>query len=348
MKRLVLLVLTPLFVLNCTKDFEPGNTSLGRLDYDYKNVPPNRSMYTHNLSNEAAILGRVLFYDKNLSLNNAVSCSSCHLQELGFADNKTFSVGFENKRTTRNSSHIVNSGIQSGFFWDMRAITLNDLISQPIQNHIEMGMEDLDYLTQKLQNLDYYKPLFEDAFGTSVITEDEITFALESFLRSIVSVEARIDQLIDNNYSDEGLSAQEINGKEVFEKHCISCHNGYNLGGNHWANIGLPNSDLKVFIGWVGEDGVPASKVPSLRNVMLTAPYMHDGRFNTLREVLNHYSSGVEYNEHLSWQFLDMLGQVKNLEMTEQDKDDLIEFLKLTTDYSMISDPKFSNPFRSN
>jgi len=159
------------------------------------------------ISNAGATLGRVLFYDKQLSLNNSVSCGSCHHQELSFADGLAKSAGFEGRRTSRNAMAIVNAGLNNNLFWDSRVQSTEDLISEPIQNHIEMGMEDLVALSSKLSKLEYYPNLFKNAFGDDAINEERIADAMSQFLNSMVSFDSKFDRESENNFA--GFSTLE-------------------------------------------------------------------------------------------------------------------------------------------
>lgn len=311
------------------------------------------------ITNEGATLGRVLFYDKKLSVNNAVACASCHKQEAGFSDPDRFSVGFEGRKTTRNSPSIVNTASQSSFFWDSRTKNLEDLISQPILNHIEMGMEDLTELEEKLSLISYYPDLFEKAFGSKEVTDKRIASAMSQFLNSIISSNSKLDQ------ADAGsttLSLKEQHGEWLFFGHgrCYLCHSGPDFrastqgfgqspnSNENWANIGLDSTYTDNGMGSGGTDPLMNGvfKVPSLRNIDLTAPYMHDGRFNTLEEVIDHYTSGIKDNPGLDqrlWQGAN--SSPIRMNFADGDKEALVLYLKTLTDEELVADPKFSDPF---
>ena len=156
-------------------------------NFDLINNQPIFSNSRAEITPWGATLGRVLFYDKKLSLNNTVSCASCHHQDKAFADGLQFSTGFEGRITTRNSMAIINPIVQNNLFWDSRSKTIHDLSLQPVQNHIEMGMEDLDRLVNKLENTEYYKPLYKKAFGEENISYEKISKALSKFVASITT-----------------------------------------------------------------------------------------------------------------------------------------------------------------
>ncbi|MCC6726189.1 MAG: cytochrome-c peroxidase, partial [Saprospiraceae bacterium] len=189
------------------------------------NVVQNPSVNDHG-----ATLGRVLFYDTKLSLNNAVACASCHKQEAAFADPTAGSQGFEGKVTPRNSMAIVNVALNRNLFWDSRVQSAVELTLKPVQNHIEMGMEDLSVLVKKLSNTDYYPDLFNKAFGSHEITEQRISDALAQFLCSMVSVNSRFDSFSNGDVS--ALTELEQLGMNVFfraDTKCSQCHSGGNF-----------------------------------------------------------------------------------------------------------------------
>ncbi|WP_319942145.1 cytochrome-c peroxidase [Portibacter marinus] len=323
------------------------------------------------VTNEGAKLGRVLFYDTQLSLNNRVSCASCHEQSLAFSDSKAFSVGFETKVTPRNSMAIVNPIVNNSLFWDSRASSIEDLISEPIKNHIEMGMESMESLVRKLKTIEYYDPLFEEAYGDRVITEKKVVDAMSQFLRSMVSMESKFDTGAAKGFTN--YSELELKGKEIFfskDAQCSSCHKGINFsapdGGGAGARIsndfidqsdngfgdseyagpeimGTANIGLDVVYSDNGF-GQGQFKIPTLRNIELTAPYMHDGRYATLEEVVDHYSSNIQLHNNLDDKFLEA-GQVKHLNFNDREKSALVAFLKTLTDQEFVTAERFSDPF---
>jgi len=325
-----------------------------KLKTEYLDLPAVPFDYQRTENDNAATLGRVLFYDRQLSLNNSVSCSSCHKQTFAFSDNVAKSVGFENKLTDRNSmpiQNIDNFGVGfPGFqflFWDGRETSLTQMVMKPIVNHIEMGFSDLDELSAKLSEVPYYKTLFTNAYGSDEITKEKIADALSTFLMQITSMNTAFD--------DGTLTALQTEGMELFSSryNCNECHqvqdpHGY-INAGTFANIGLDevydDEGLRAVTQSVGDIG--RFKIPSLRNVTLTGPYMHDGRFNTLEEVLDHYSEGIADHPSLDPKLRGSDGKPLRLSITAHEKDAIIAFLHSFTDYSMISDPKFSNPFNS-
>jgi cytochrome c peroxidase len=310
------------------------------------------------ITNAGAALGRVLFYDKRLSANQTVSCSSCHQAEHGFSDPRRFSVGFDGRETDRNSMGLTNARyyLRESFFWDERAATLEEQVLLPIQNELEMGMS-LDLLVTRLAAEPFYAELFTAAFGTPGINSDRIARALAQFVRSIVSGNAKYDQGVPVNFAN--FTASENRGRQIFQGPaggCAACHGSDNfVPGNAIFNNGLENPYLDKGVGRVSgrarDEGL--FKVNSLRNIGLTAPYMHDGRFATLEQVVEFYNSGVVDHPNLSPQLRLPPGPPgspppppRRLNLTATQKADLVAFLRTLTDTSLTTDPKFADPFR--
>ncbi len=340
------------------------------------NTPDN-----NHITNNGATLGRVLFYDKNLSLNNTISCASCHLQEFGFTDPREKSIGFEGGHTRRNSMNLTNSRfyLKEKFFWDHRASTLEEQVLMPLQDDIEMGMT-LDLVVSRVSSFDYYKPLFAKAFGNDIVTTDKISKALAQFIRSIYSFNSKYDVGIEatrNIFVDfPNFTAQENLGKDIFNGKltpeangsCVFCHMNDNPSEIHFSTTPSLNANQVIFTGTrtdnigLDEDSRGDSdnglgeitnieadngqfKVPSIRNIELTSPYMHDGRFTTLEEVVEHYSTEVKDHPQLSDHLINPDETPRHLNLSEEEKAALVAFLKTLTDEVMISDVKYSDPF---
>jgi cytochrome c peroxidase len=305
------------------------------------------------LTDDGATLGRVLFYDTRLSANNTVSCGSCHVQKNAFVDPNRFSKGFAGKLTDRHAVSLANSrySIRGRFFWDERAGSLEEAVLVPIQSKVEMG-QDLARLMEVLAKDEHYPELFRKAFGDGKVTQERIARALAQFLRSMVSCQSKYDEGRAKAASvrDDFLNfnVQENRGKALFLSSCAACH----LPGQdaHFVmsapgNNGL-DADIRTSDGGVGDitlDGsdVGRFKSPSLRNVERTAPYMHDGRFDTLEKVIDHYSKGVKPHPNL-----DPRLRLRPLNFTDSEKAALVAFLKTLTDQKFLTDPKFSDPFQ--
>lgn len=319
------------------------NGLVDRMNRDETQVP--------EITDHGATLGRVLFYDTKLSLNNSVACGSCHIQSKAFSDGKTLSPGFKGRMTTRNSMSIGNNILSENLFWDSRSPSILDLTLQPVKNHIEMGMENMDILTAKLTATDYYPDLFEKAFGDAQITEQRISNAMAQFLCSMTTNKAKYDEGMEEGFSN--YTPMELMGKDLFlsnETQCASCHSGSNFAaqeffGPYQRTLGTANIGLDLNYKDEGK-GRGHFRIPSLRNIALTAPYMHDGRFETLEEVIDHYDSGIQAHPDLDDRFKDRRGNPVRLNLNAVEKTALIAFLHTLTDEEYIEDPRFSNPFK--
>jgi cytochrome c peroxidase len=366
------IVSVALVVQSCQSDETQSTKEL------YLDLPATTETYFTNTNNDIPTLGRVLFYDRQLSANNSVSCASCHKQELAFADNAAFSTGYKNTLTTRNSmpiqnlqtffigggfdnfnnsSVVLDRGFGSGFpsvslFWDGREHNLGTMVLKPIVNHIEMGVGDLDALAEKLQSVPYYQDLFLKAYGTNEVTSDRISEALSMFTMSITSRNTKFDRA---RMGIDKLSALEEKGRQLFIEvyECNACHQtenptGYIFAGT-FANIGLQSeyddNGVEEVTGNAGDAGL--FKIPSLRNVALTGPYMHDGSFETLEDVVDHYSTGIEDHPNLDFRLKDAQGEPRIFNIAEHEKKAIVAFLGTLTDKEMITASRFSNPFKT-
>ncbi|MEN8145322.1 MAG: cytochrome c peroxidase [Gemmatimonadota bacterium] len=319
------------------------------------------------LTREAVELGRQLFYDPRLSGNNTVSCSTCHEQQLAFTDGKQVGVGVSGRPLAFNSMSLAN--LMWGprrFFWDGRVASLEEQSLIPIQHPDEMA-QDLDELVDELAEEEAYREQFDIAYGK--ISAATIAAALASFQRILVSANSRYDQFLRGEIA---LSETEELGRKLFMAHpdvkvslrggnCIDCHSqfltsGFNTRFDGFTNNGL-DSEEDLPAGLQKVTGKPEHrglfKVPTLRNVALTAPYMHDGRFETLEEVLDHYNEGIKTSSTLSPLILeaDNLGKESqdsvSLNLTEDEKTAIIAFLHTLTDHEFVAAERFSNPFSS-
>lgn len=340
-----------------------GSTSepvLPAVSYEYANLPlpqhylrpvvvaQDNTPANNPVTNEGATLGRVLFYDKRLSANNTISCASCHQQSHSFTDSAALSTGFAGGQTDRNSMSLANGRyFQPGtFFWDERAATLEDQVLQPIQNSVEMGLT-LDEMVARLEATTFYSALFDQAFGTPEINSERVSLALAQFVRAMVSYQAKYDVGVAINFSN--FTPQENLGRQLFNGrgNCDSCHTTDAFVAQASLNNGLDRVTTDAGLGGItgnaADDG--KFKVPSLRNVALTGPYMHNGRFQTLAEVVEFYNSGVQPHPNLDPRLRTPNGQPRRLNLTTAEKAALVAFLQTLTDDSFTHDPKFSNPF---
>lgn len=284
-------------------------------------------------------LGHRLFHDTRLSINNTQSCASCHLASSAFSDPRRFSLGAEGQVGKRQAMPLFNLAWKPAFFWDGRAKTLRDQVLMPIQDPDEMH-ESLDHVVKKITDL---SPSFEAAFGTSEITSDGIARALEQFLLTLISGDSAMDQTLTKGRS---LTEQEQRGFQLFFTEsdptrgirgadCFHCHGGAHFTNHQFLNNGLDDEATLQDEGLAKVTRKPSDKgkfiVPSLRNIALTAPYMHDGRFATLEEVIEHYDHDVQRSSTLDPNLAKHL-HYNGLQLTKTDKAALVAFLKTLTD----------------
>ena len=366
MLRLASLAVFSLVAIGATFATRVASTPvLPETPYDYDGVElPGHLQHTSVLrwdnapadnpvTDAGATLGRVLFYDVRLSRNETVSCASCHRQEHGFSDPRPLSIGFAGEPTDRNSMALAFARYDRNrrFFWDGRARTLEELTLEPIQDPVEMGLT-LDEMTARLEATAFYPGLFADAFGTPEVTSDRVARALSQFVRSIVASNSRYDAAREAEEERfgrplAGLTEQENRGLELFfgRGRCEQCHSGDMFVGNGPTNNGLDSTFSDVGVSSRGR-GRGAFKTVSLRNVELTAPYMHDGRFATLEEVVDHYSTGVQESPTLDSR-LRRGGRPSRPAFTDDERAALVAFLRTLTDTTLTTDPKWSDPFPS-
>lgn len=377
----LLVIVTAL--ISCASDGEDSNVDeINNGDFsDILSLPEelynyaNPDLPTHFLTNElsridntpndnevtdaGATLGRVLFYDVRLSANNTVSCASCHLQANGFSDGRRLSIGFEGGKTGRNSMGLANARYYNNghFFWDERAGTLEQQVLLPIQDDVEMGLT-LDELVSKVREGKYYEPLFTAAYGSSVVSTERIANALAQFVRSMVSYQSKFDEGIVLVGGDEDENFPNFNelenlGKGLFfsgRTQCSGCHETVAFSGDTPRNNGLNAVNVDLGLGAI--TGNPRDngkfKVNSLRNIELTAPYMHDGRFETLDEVIEFYNRGIQNNPNLDQRLRTNNMNVRRMNLNTREREALVAFLRTLTDEEFINDEKFSNPFQGN
>jgi cytochrome c peroxidase len=299
---------------------------------------------TNPATDAGATLGRVLFHDVRLSANDRVACSSCHIQAFGFADTARLSVGFNGGRTARHSMALANARFYAPgrFFWDERGATLEDQVLQPIQDAVEMGLT-LSQLETKVRLTAYYPPLFLAAFGSSDVTSDRIARALAQYVRSIVSGGSRYDAEFTGRGGPDfsGFTEQERAGQQLFIMvGCAQCHTT-----NAQISDSVHNTGLDATITDAGAGG-GRFKAPSLRNVAVRAPYMHDGRFQTLEQVVDFYADDVRANPNLDQRLRGRAGAPRRLNLDRGDREALVAFLRTFTDSALLTAAKHSDPFR--
>jgi cytochrome c peroxidase len=360
MKQQLTLFFAFLFlVVACQPEDEtaPGTTpyETGPLPELFGGVPEPKDNPT---TVQGVALGRMLFYEKRLSGDNTISCASCHQQKFAFTDGgKAVSSGITGINGTRSTMSLTNLAWQKIFMWDARDSSLEKQGRGPVQNPIEMH-QNLSRVVNKLQNTETYPEEFFKAFGSKVITEEAVFKALAQFERTLISSNSKYDM----NEREPGryFNAQERAGQALFNIHpynkpprganCFDCHGGAHFNKNLVTNNGLDMAFNDPGLGGVtgNASDMGKFKAPTLRNIALTAPYMHDGRFKTLEEVLDHYNEHVEHSSPtLDPQMTtsNLIGNQPQLGLTPQEKEQVIAFLKTLTDSTFITDPRFSDPF---
>ena len=340
-------------------------------NYETQNVPSyitkDNTPETNQINNEITTLGRVLFYDKNLSENNTIACASCHQQAFAFSDPLTSSVGLNGGNTGRHSMRLVNSRFsnEEKFFWDERAASLENQVTQPIQDHVEMGFSgtngdpNFNDLILKLSAIDYYQILFEFAFGISTIDEDKIQKALAQFVRSIQSFDSKFDeglvQAPNLNAPFPNYTPQENLGKQLFLSPppnggagCAGCHAPpeFDIDPNTLNNgvIGMIGSSTEV--------DLTNTRSPSLRDIAnpngsLNGPMMHDGSMTSLLQVIEHYNNIPNHpeNTNLDNRLQRPGNQTQQLNLTANEKSALEAFLKTLTGTGIYTNEIWSDPF---
>lgn len=332
-------------------------------DYENQEIPnyidSDNTPEDNFIVNKTATLGRVLFYDKKLSLNNTIACANCHLQEFAFSDTSKFSVGFDGGLTEKHSMRLPYSrfSFNERFFWDGRAASLEEQTTMPIKDFHEMGFSgddgqpSFDSLITKLSEIEFYTDIFSDIYGDSFISEERISKAIAQFVRSIFSFDSKFDKGLELQsnifFPFPNFTSQENDGKSLFFSPptvngaaCSQCHvpphfNISALSGNNGV-LSSPEDTLNI-------------KSPSLRDLFnpegnLNGPLMHNGEFNTLIEVLEHYnlvpqdSFNTNLDNHL-------MGEGGKLALSADNMLALEAFLKTLTSEAIYVDKRWSNPF---
>ena len=312
-------------------------------------------------------MGRVLFYDKNLSENNTVACASCHQQAFAFSDPLVSSVGLNEGTTARHSMRLVNSRFsnEEKFFWDERAASLENQVSQPIQDHIEMGFSgtngdpDFNDLITKLSAIEYYQTLFEFAYGSTTINEDKIQRALAQFVRSIQSFDSKFDVGLSEqpnlNAPFSNFTSQENLGKQLFLNPppnggagCAGCHAPPEFD----IDPNTLNNGIIGVIGSTTEIDLTNTRSPSLRDLVnpdgsLNGPLMHDGSMTSLLQVIDHYNNipNNSANTNLDNRLQRPGNQTQQLNLTTNQKNALVDFLKTLTGSAIYTNEIWSDPF---
>jgi cytochrome c peroxidase len=291
----------------------------------------------NNFSNEKIMLGRVLFYDPILSKDNTISCASCHSPYNAFAHtDHALSHGIGDSIGFRNAPALFNLAWQHSFMWDGAIVDLDEQAVFPITHPKEMG-EKLNHVIQKINNTEKYKNLIASAYGTDSINKKQLLQSISQFILSLVSANSKYDSVMQHKLS---FTSQELNGYNLFKKNCSTCHTEPLFTNGSFKNNGLKPS---IILNDYGRMRITQNKrdsllfkVPSLRNLAYTYPYMHDGRFTKLSEVLQHYTSGIDLNSNISKELK------PPILLTPNEKVDLISFLLTLNDRSFVFNPNYS------
>lgn len=362
---LVLMVCSGVVLTGCKSDSETPDPETGiPKPLSWKKPShfpePVYDMSKNPLTAEGVELGRFLFYDGILSRTNVIGCGTCHQQSAAFTHHgHELSHGVDDQLGTRNSPPIQNLAWSTSFFWDGGVHDLDFVPPSPIQNKVELG-ESVSNVMVKLRNTPVkgaavsvnYPQMFKAAFGTEEINTERMMKALSQFMLSMVSATSRYDYYVLGDAS--AITAQEKEGLVLFKQKCGSCHSGELFTDFSFRNNGItPNkiNDQGRYAITLDEADRMKFKVPSLRNIGLTAPYMHDGRYHALSEVLDHYANDQNSSKIDSMYVsptldpvLAVAGQKRGIRLTAQEKLSIIAFLKTLNDEQFISDKRFSDP----
>ena len=325
-------VLIGFSLIDSDKNIFQYPTSWPKPHYNFDNNPLNKVQIE---------LGRKLFYDPILSANNTISCASCHLSYTAFTHvDHALSHGINDSIGTRNSPVLINLAWNELFMWDGAVNNIEVQALAPISHPAEMG-EEINHLIQKLQKDKNYPLRFYKAYGDSLITSQHILKSMAQFQLTLVSANAKYDKV---KRGDEAFNPQEFKGYELFLKHCNSCHSEPLFTNGQLASNGLSiDTNLKdvgrFAITQVNDDSLKF-KIPTLRNIEFSQPYMHDGRLNSLSEVLKHYTSEISTSQNLKSDLKD------NLPLSDKDRVDLVAFLLTLTDKEFLFNPNYSYPLQ--
>ena len=324
---------------SCKKDDNPNGLSFLQQEIPAGFPDPLYRFTDNPLTKEGFELGRKLFYDGRLSVDGVHPCSSCHQQIAAFGTYEhDRSHGVHSSHTLRNAPVLFNLAWQNSYHWDGEFSSLFSEAAQPINGHIEMG-ETFNGVIDKLQKDPEYRKMFKKVFRTEFISAENMLKALAQFTGSLTSANSKYDRY---KKGEVAYSAEEQAGYALFQAHCSSCHAEPMFTDYSFRNIGLPVDNFLNDYGRMRITKDPADslkfKVPTLRNVYISSNYMHDGRFNTLAQCLNHYRTGIQQSPSLDPLLLNGI-PLSNTEATN-----IALFLRTLTDSSFLSDPRFSEP----
>lgn len=336
MVRACFVLLSSFLLFSCNKEQTLIQPSTKIIPYPAPNhfPEPHYKFETNNFYSPDGIeLGKMLFFDKNLSKDKTISCASCHFPSAAFA-HPGFSVspGVQGRLGRRNSPALFNLAWKNSFMWDGGVNHIEIMPFAPITDHNEMDM-DMKNLIEILNNDKIYKLKFEQVFQKKEITDVHFFYALTQYMTTLISAESKYDFVMKGL---QNFSPEEEEGKELFMQKCSQCHTPPLFTNNNFENIGLQINpdDLGRFEITLNEEDKGKFIVPSLRNINLTPPYMHNGRFETLEDVLHHYANDVLLHENVAEQVKDNLG------MSEYEQNSIITFLNTLNDYNFVNDKK--------
>ncbi|MEX1192706.1 MAG: cytochrome c peroxidase [Brumimicrobium sp.] len=358
MMKYIFLGLSLIFLIlsSCRRDKISRSVTAYNLDVP-SHFPDMPIPEDNPMTNEGVELGRKLFYEKKLSRDNSISCASCHSPENAFSDPDQFSEGVDGQVGDRHSMALINLGWQTSFFWDGRAQTLEEQILEPVTAPHEMD-QSWSTTVQKLSSSTEYSNDFYTVFGVQNFDSTHVSKAIAQFLRTMISGSSKYDVMYKYQNSlpltseeqeiYNNITVEEWGGFDLFFSlsggDCLHCHDGALAQTNQFANNGLDatfdDPGRMLVTGNPNDEG--KFKVPTLRNIELTAPYMHDGRFSSLEDVVNHYSSGLVNSPTIDpmMEFADQGG----VQLDFEEKQLLITFLKTFTDQEFVNNPDYQDP----
>ena len=292
------------------------------------------------LTKEKVELGRLLFFDKRLSQDNTIACANCHIAKFAFTDGKPVSTGIRGQKGGRSAPASFNRVFSSAQFWDGRAATLEAQSVGPFTNPIEHGFANYDVMNAKMMKIPGYRKLFKQVFSDDTITTERVGMAIASFQRTVLSGNSPADRF-DQGGETGAIPEAAQRGLILFREkaRCTKCHSGFNFTDEKFHNLGIGwdtnTVDLGRYMITNNPEEIGAFKTPTLREIARSSPYMHDGRFKTLEEVVNFYNQGGVKNPHQD-------NLILPLELTDQEKHDLVEFLHTLNGegWQHVSEPK--------
>ena len=345
------IIIIGFIALSCSKDdtgYRPAEIALDIPEVFSENIIPPVLPTDNPQTEEGIALGKKLFFDPLLSGDQTISCANCHSPQSAFTDNTPTSIGIDGIPGTRNSMPLFNLAwnYSERFAWDGKELSLERQALEPVENPIEMH-SNWNTVVQRLQNHPEYPQLFLEAFNTTEITKELVAKAIAQFERILISANSKFDNYLLGNTS---LTEQELDGLDVFMREdkgdCFHCHGSPNnplWTNNDFHNNGLDATFTDLGLGAVTGDPNDNGKfrTPSLRNLVYTAPYMHDGRFQTIDEVIDFYSEGLQNSPTID----PLMKNIENggAQLAPEDKANLKAFLLTLTDQSFINNPDFQN-----